>query len=390
MIDILAIAPAAFTAVNRAVYRELVRRGWSVEIVIPTEMTFSGGGTRTPQPALAEDPPLHLLPPTPGNKRLSSFQGLWRLLEARRPRLVLLDGDPNSRTAVEAGAWARLRGARLVCQSCENLTRRLVPSVWRAGWRGAAGAVVVGALGVLARPNVDHVFVISDDGERVLREQRYRPVSKIPLGFDPALFRPDAALREATRARLGLTEVTVAYFGRVAESKGVHLLVEALGGLKHRPFQLLLDEFGTYREPYEERLTRLLTERGLDDRVVRFDASHSEMPAYMNAADIVVLPSLSTPSWKEQYGRVAPEAMACGCAVVAADSGALPELVGDGGVIVPENDVPALRAELEALMLDPTRRQALGAVATARAHAQLDLTRQADLMERVFEALLAP
>jgi len=386
VIDVLAVSWASFTAVNRAVYRELAQRGWSVELVIPARTRFGDA----PQPATPDDPPLHLLEPLRGgNARIGSFAGLLRLLEARRPRLVLLDNDPNSRMAAEVGAWARLRGAKLVCQSCENMTRRLGPSVQRAGLRGAVGAGLVWGLGALARPNVGHVFVISDDGEAVLREQRFRRVTKIPLGFDPALFRPDPELRAATRERLGLTEVTVAYFGRVVESKGVHLLVEALAGLKDRPFHLLLDEFARYRDPYAERLTRLLAERGLEDRVVRFDASHTEMPAYMNAADVVALPSISTATWKEQYGRVAPEAMACGCAVVAANSGALPELVGDGGVIVPEGDVPALRRALADLMADPKRRRALGALATARAHAELDLTRQADVMERVFRDLLA-
>lgn len=386
MIDLLAISHAAFTAVNRAVYRELARRGWDVEIVIPSEVRFPGGA-RTPDAARPGDPPLHLCPTTRGGPRLSTFAGLRRLLKERRPRLILLDNDPNSRIAVELGLWARRHGAKLVCQSCENLPRGLRPSARRTGARGVASAALIAALGAAARPNVAHVFVISEGGREVLTGQGYRSVSRIPLGFDPALFRPDEALRAATRERLGLTEPTVAYFGRVNRQKGIHLLVEALAGLQDRPFQLLLDAFHTYRDPYEAELTSQIAREGLTPRLVRFDAKHDEMPAYMNAADVVVIPSTSTPTWREQYGRVAPEAMACGRAVVVSDSGALPELVGEAGVVVPEGDVPALRAAIAELLADGDRRAELGAAAHARAHAELDLRRQADLMEEVFTGL---
>jgi len=388
VIDLLVISPASFTAVNRAVYRELAARGLTVELVIPEARAFAGG-VRAPQPAAPDDPPLHLLAPSSKNERLARYPGLWRLLEARRPRVVLLEGDPQSRTAVEVGLWARLRRGHLVCQSYENLSRRLLPSYRRNGLQGLAAASVVHALKLAARPNVDHVLVVSADGERVLREQGFRAITKIPLGFDPTLFRPDPAARAEVRARLGLTGVTVAYFGRVTAAKGVHLLVEALAGLRAEPWTLLLDAFSNYREPYEQRVQALIAEHGLEERVVRFDASHTEIAAYMNAADIVVLPSVSTPRWIEQYGRVIPEAMACGAAVIASRSGTLPELVGDAGVLVPEGDVSALRAALAALLADPDRRAALGAAATARAHAELDLRRQATLVEGLVRELSA-
>ncbi|MCC6623948.1 MAG: glycosyltransferase family 4 protein [Deltaproteobacteria bacterium] len=387
MIDLLAISPASFTAVNRSIYRELARRGWSVEIVIPTRHVMSDVA-REHEPARPGDPPIHPLAPTRGNPRLHGFAGLQTLLSARRPRLVLIDNDPNSRLALEVGLWCRAHGARLVCQSNENLTRRWLASARRGGARGLAGALLTSVFNLGARRLVDHVFVISRDGQRVLTEQGFGSVTRIPLGFDAELFRPDEALRDEARARLGLVDPTVAYFGRLAEQKGVHLLIEALGRLRHLRFQLLLDRFSAYRSDYERRIDDLIVDHGVADRVVRFDAKHDEMPRYMNAADLVALPSISTPSWREQYGRVAPEAMACGRTVIVSDSGALPELVGDGGVIVPEGDVAALTDAIARLLADPARREALGRVAAARAHAELDLRRQADLMDEVLRALV--
>ncbi len=63
---------------------------------------------------------------------------------------------------------------------------------------------------------------------------------------------------------------------------------------------------------------------------------------FMNAIDVFVLPSRTTPRWKEQFGRVIIEAQACGTPVIGSDSGAIPEVVGKGGWIVPERDPPGL------------------------------------------------
>jgi glycosyltransferase involved in cell wall biosynthesis len=68
---------------------------------------------------------------------------------------------------------------------------------------------------------------------------------------------------------------------------------------------------------------------------------------------VVVLPSLTTTGWKEQFGRVAVEAMAAGVPVVAYASGALPEVIGDAGVLVPEGDRSALVRSVEAVLDDP-------------------------------------
>ena len=109
------------------------------------------------------------------------------------------------------------------------------------------------------------------------------------------------------------------------------------------------------------------------------EARHGEVADYMNAADIVVLPSVSTPQWVEQYGRVAPEAMACGCLVLAADSGALPELVAEAGWLFPEGDVAALRQRLREALAALPGLQDLRDRAAERASAVLSSSAQARL-----------
>jgi glycosyltransferase involved in cell wall biosynthesis len=84
------------------------------------------------------------------------------------------------------------------------------------------------------------------------------------------------------------------------------------------------------------------------------------MPALMRSFDAVLLPSLTLPGWKEQFGRVLVEAMASGVPVVGSDSGEIPRVTGKGGVIVPEGDEDALAGALFRLYSDAGLRADLG------------------------------
>jgi glycosyltransferase involved in cell wall biosynthesis len=72
----------------------------------------------------------------------------------------------------------------------------------------------------------------------------------------------------------------------------------------------------------------------------------ADLPAEYHRFDTLVLPSLTRANWKEQFGRVLVEAMASGVPVIGSDSGAIPGVVGDAGLIVPEGDVGALARAL--------------------------------------------
>ena len=74
---------------------------------------------------------------------------------------------------------------------------------------------------------------------------------------------------------------------------------------------------------------------------------------------MLAVPSLETPAWIEQFGRVAVEAMASGVPVVASDSGSLPEVLADAGVLVPPGDAAALAGALERLRDDRSERTRL-------------------------------
>ena len=80
---------------------------------------------------------------------------------------------------------------------------------------------------------------------------------------------------------------------------------------------------------------------------------------YYRSLDVLVLPSRSRSNWKEQFGRVLVDAMACGVPVIGSTCGEIPNVIGDAGLIFPEGDAAALRDCLHALRNDPSLRRDL-------------------------------
>jgi glycosyltransferase involved in cell wall biosynthesis len=104
--------------------------------------------------------------------------------------------------------------------------------------------------------------------------------------------------------------------------------------------------------------------------------SGEEMAAEYARASICVVPSLY-----EGFGLPVVEAMASGTPVIATDGGALPEVVGDAGVIVPAGDADALRTAIDALLRDSARARALAVAGLARVQARYGWDRVGEAYE---------
>ncbi len=93
---------------------------------------------------------------------------------------------------------------------------------------------------------------------------------------------------------------------------------------------------------------------GIADRVTFHGHVDEEgIPETYRHFDVLAVPSVPMPGWLEQFGRVVVEAQASGIPVVASASGALPDVVGEDGLLVPPGDPRALRAALARLLDEP-------------------------------------
>jgi glycosyltransferase involved in cell wall biosynthesis len=192
--------------------------------------------------------------------------------------------------------------------------------------------------------------------EAVVRRQGFTgPVHIVPLGVDTDLFYPDRSA--SYRDRFGLTNRwAVGYIGRLVPEKGVLELAEALIPLltTHADWIWVVAGSGALEPVLQEKVAPVSKQV-----VILPWLSSQDMAHLMNALDVLVVPSKTTPNWKEQFGRVIIEALAVKLPVVAWDSGAIPEVLGDAGLVLPEGDIERLKNAIESLSTDPDARARL-------------------------------
>ena len=117
--------------------------------------------------------------------------------------------------------------------------------------------------------------------------------------------------------------------------------------------------------PLEADLKSFASEHPDQVRVVT-GVAHGEMPRWLNAMSMLCAPSQTTAKWREQFGRMSIEAMACGVPVIASESGEIPHVVGDAGLLVGERDRAAWTQTIRRVLRDATVRCDLGRRGRAR------------------------
>lgn len=213
----------------------------------------------------------------------------------------------------------------------------------------------------------DGIVVGNQDGADILREHGYNgPIKVMPqLGVDEQLFKPHP--EPELKAELGIKndEFVVGFVGRFVEEKGLLTLAKALAGLKDYAWKWLLLGRGELRS----QLLELSTTLDFKDRLILVESvPHDQVQRYINLMNTLVLPSettykfktLTAAGWKEQFGHVLIEAMACQVPVIGSDSGEIPYVIKEAGLVFPEGNIEALQQCLRQLMEQPELAKSLG------------------------------
>jgi len=279
-----------------------------------------------------------------GNFHLHFYLGLRRVFDQVSPQLVHIDEEPYNLATFQAMRLCQLRGAKALFFTWQNLLRRYpFPFSYFERHNFAHAACAIAG---------------NQEAVQVLRAKGYTGATELipQFGVDPELYcknRPSTQLDGP---------FTIGYVGRMVEEKGVQVLLRAAAELEGEWSLRLIGD-----GPYLPQLQALSSQLGLDRRVV-FQARlpSQDMPHQLNGLDVLVLPSLTRPHWKEQFGRVLIEAMACEVPVVGSSCGEIPNLIADAGEIFPEGDAQALRYVLTRLMRSSDLRAELGRRGRAR------------------------
>lgn len=206
---------------------------------------------------------------------------------------------------------------------------------------------------------VDAILARNQMAINVLRQKEYRGLLfKVTHGVDINAFHPREQPNLCHQLNPG-RKLIIGFVGALDEHKGVHHLIEALEGVECK---LLLVGNGRFKD----KLQQLSKLKKVDTEFI-LSASHLEVAHYMNCMDIFVLPSLTRPNWVEKFGRVLIEAMASGLSIIGSDSGEIPNVIGNTGLIFKEGDVSDLHNKILTLTKNSERRIELGQIARSRA-----------------------
>jgi glycosyltransferase involved in cell wall biosynthesis len=281
-----------------------------------------------------------------GQFHLYRYLDLAAVLDDFRPDVLHIDEEPFN-VATFLGMWqARRRHIPTLVVTWQNILRRFPPPFnWMERFvLRSTSAIIAG----------------NEGAAQVMHAKGYTgPLHTFSLhGIAPELWPP-----RSLEPPLMEDSFTVGYVGRMTPEKGGDLLLRAIAAT---PPRVRLRMIGNGPAIAEWRA--LAATLGIVERVEWHAALPAqEIPAAMRALDALALPSRRRVGWQEQFGRVLIEAMASGVPVIGASSGEIPQVIGDAGIVVPEEDAAALARAIADLAADPARWQALAQAGRARA-----------------------
>lgn len=212
----------------------------------------------------------------------------------------------------------------------------------------------------------------------------------IPVGVDTSRFRPegrDALIREHIGAKDD--DFLVLFVARLTKEKGIYDLLHAVKLITLDPALGHVKVAIAGSGPEKDSMARLIGKLNIGSRVRLIGSfPYDEVPKLYHAADAFILPSTAVHFWQEQFGMVLIEAMASGLPVISTRSGSIPEVVGDGGLLIQPNDPLSIYNEIKRLALDASLCRSLGSKARSLVEEQYNLARISGMIDRVYAELI--
>ena len=349
---ILVVSHTYIVDINRQKFKILANLEPDIEVTIVVPRRWKPGGVQNKiiETEFYQEDSFKIVPISnfsQNNQGLLTFgTDIIRLLQEFQPQIIQVEQGSKSL------AYAQLI---LLNKLLKLKAKNILFTWWNLSYE------LKWPISVLENYNLQHtdgIIAGNLDGAEILHQRGYKGAVKVmpQLGVDETLFRrtsKDADLSQ--KFGIKSTDFVVGFVGRFVEEKGLLTLAESLAGLKQLPWKWLLVGQGKLRSHLEQKCR----EWGISDRIIWVESvSHEEIPPYINLMNCLVLPSetsykfktLTAVGWKEQFGHVLIEAMACKIPVIGSDCGEIPHVIGDAGLVFPEGNAEVLRDCLQELM----------------------------------------
>jgi glycosyltransferase involved in cell wall biosynthesis len=286
----------------------------------------------------------------PGFENRSFFlTGLIKAMCEFKPDLIFLFEEPFSFFALQTILLKKIicPKTKLIFYTWDNLT-------WENNYPYKF-PFIYKLLNKFTQLNAEGAIAANIEAIEIIKQKGFiKPVSLIYYPIDLNYFNI-AKKNDVISSNPPKPYFTIGYVGRFLKQKGIDILYRACSKLDI-PFKLLMVGDG----PDIDYIKRLEDELELEGKIIWYNSVlNSNMPELYSLMDILVLPSKTTLKWKEQFGRVLVEAMAMGVIPLGSSSGAIPEVIGDAGLIFPEGDFETLSKLIKQLYLNANIREEL-------------------------------
>ena len=257
---------------------------------------------------------------------------IWRAIENFRPDIVHVEQEVFSLSGLELAVITKILRIPVAYFGWENIDRELsLPRRWiRRFILNTSRLIVAG----------------NQEGEVLVKQWGYQKTTAVmpQLGVDRTLFAP--------RPRARVPEFRIGYMGRMLYQKGIDTLFATAKYLTewNHSFKIILCGSGVDLE----ELKAQAKQQGLSDSIEwRDGVPHDRVPEVMNEFDVLVLPSRTGETWKEQFGHVLIEAMCMGIPVIGSTCGEIPHVIDRDDLVFPEGDALSLAKIVRRLILEP-------------------------------------
>lgn len=346
---ILIIENLCVEASRRSVYRELAKRkDFEVHLLVPKVWKEAG------YPIVCEEENnssliLHKTGFILGYRahRVLYTNIIYILLKVK-PDLIFMDSEPESYASLQIQILKNILTpkSKTVVMSWRNID--YPTNIYPYKFPKLNGFV---ERRVLAQ--MDHCIAHNEAAKKIFNNKGYENITIIPPAVDTKRFHKiDSPI---INDDFNLKSFTIGFVGRFIPEKGIDTLLYAVKNLRF-DYKILLVGDGKAKRSW----LQISNELGINDRIIWNDSvPHAEIPKLLNAIDLIVLPSYASSHWKEQFGRILIEAMACEVPVIGSNSGEIPWVIGDAGLIFEEQNVEDLKNKIQMIYQNKILRQVL-------------------------------
>ena len=315
----------------RSFFKYLGQKGLDTNLVAPEQFMELGFQKISCEPFEEnENIQSHTLKSFVFHTQIVFYRGLRRILkrslkrEKKAKQIVFCMAEPYSLTALAVWVQARIvlgKDFSFILFGLQNISKSF--------------SIVIAWIQKFLFQQSAAIAVCGPEQTKVLRQQGYRgKIIDFPLWYDSSLFKP-ISNRGLTGQQFDILlknfnaqKIQVGFVGALVEQKGVRNLMSALSNhLEYfaRESNFLIVGKGQLEEEVRDFASSLNTEAPWIYPLGFMP--HKNLPTLFNNLDILVVPSLTLPHWKEQFGRIIIEAQACGCLVLGSNSGHIPQLI---------------------------------------------------------------